>query len=399
LPDSSPFSFSLPTRVRFGEGELQALPAEVVALGVRRPLFVTDSRLAKADPFRQILEECRLAGLTIEVWDGVVPNPTDASVHEGRVRYRSAGCDGLVGYGGGSAIDTAKAIGVLASSRGEEIQAYFEPSPAPIAVLPPLIAVPTTSGTGSEVTWVAIITSSRTGRKAVIRHRALVPALSIVDPTLAYSMPRELTTYTGLDAFSHAVETYTSRLESPISDLLAFRSMDLIVHALPWAVHDGTDHEARYRISLAATMSGIAFTNSMLHTGHHISHVFTSRYHLPHGLACILTIPAMLAYLRPVLGTKVARLAQLFGAPRDLPQGEAEVWAVEGIQKFVADVGVPSMEEVSGDIPAAIPGLVAEILEHGPNPFSPRAMDAEAYTWILERTFDTAASLSDWPGG
>jgi alcohol dehydrogenase class IV len=97
LPDSSPFSFSLPTRIRFGAGELQALPAEVVALGVQRPLFVTDSSLARTSPFRQAVEECRLAGLTVEVWDGVVPNPTDASVHEGRVRYRSAGCDGLVG--------------------------------------------------------------------------------------------------------------------------------------------------------------------------------------------------------------------------------------------------------------------------------------------------------------
>ena len=221
---------------------------------------------------------------------------------------------------------------------------------------------------------------------------------SSVDPALTYSMPRDLTSPTGLDAFSHAIETYTSRLETPFSEALAFRSMEIIVDALPWAVRDGTDHKARYRMSLAATMAGIAFTNSMLHTGHHISHVLTSRYHLSHGLACILTIPAMLAYLRPVLGEKIAGLARLFGAPQDLPQDRAEVWAVEGVQKLVADAGIPSMEEVSGDTAAAIPDLVAKVVEHGPNPFSPRAMDAEAYTWILERTFDTGHSLSDWPG-
>ena len=398
--DSSPhpFSFSLPTRVRLGVGELQALAGEARALGIERPLLVTDSFLVETAPVRQAVQDCRAAGLAVEVWDGVVPNPTDGSVHEGWARYVSAGCDGLIGYGGGSSIDTAKAIGVLSSSGGEGIQAYFQPEPAAIAPLPPLIAVPTTAGTGSEVTWVSIVTSSARGRKAVIRDRALFPAVSIVDPSLTFSMPRDLTTYTGLDAFSHAVETYTSRLQAPFSETLAFRSMELIVDALPGAVRDGTDPEARYRMSLAATMAGIAFTNSMLHTGHHISHVLTSRYHLPHGLACILTIPAMLAYLRPAVGAKIARLASLFGAPHDLSQDQAEVWAVEGVRAFISEVGIPSIEAISGDTGASIPGLVAEIVEHGSNPFSPRPMDAEAYTWVLARTFDTGESLADWPG-
>ena len=392
------FSFSLPTRVRFGAGELRALAEEALALRIRRPLLVTDSFLVGTTQLRGAVEDCRAAGVAVEVWDGVVPNPTDTSVHEGWARYRSAGCDGLIGYGGGSSIDTAKAIGVLASSGGEDIQAYFLPEPTVIAPLPPLIAVPTTAGTGSEVTWVSIVTSSDTGRKAVIRDSALFPVVSLVDPALTYSMPQDLTRYTGLDAFSHAVETYTSRLRAPFSELLAFRSMELIVEALPRAVRDGTDNQARDRMSLAATMAGTAFTNSMLHTGHHISHILTYRYHLSHGLACILTIPAMLAYLRPVLGAKVARLAQLFGAPHETRQDEAEVWAVEGVRQFIAEVGVPPVEVVSGATAAAIPALVAEIVEHGPNPFSPREMDAEAYTWILERTFDTGKSLSDWPG-
>jgi alcohol dehydrogenase len=393
-----PFSFSLPTRVRFGVGELRALAGETRALGMERPLLVTDSVLVKAPQVRQAVQDCRTAGLALEAWDGVVPNPTDACVHEGWVQYRSSGCDGLIACGGGSSIDTAKAIGVLASGGQGEIQAFFQPEPASIGPLPPLIALPTTAGTGSEVTWVSIITSSATGRKAVIRDRALFPAVSLVDPTLTYSMPQDLTRNTGLDAFSHAVETYTSRLQAPFSELLAFRSMELIVEALPRAVRDGTDNQARDRMSLAATMAGTAFTNSMLHTGHHISHILTYRYHLSHGLACVLTIPAMLAYLRPVLGAKVARLAQLFGAPHDIPRDEAEVWAVEGVRQFIAEVGVPPVEVVSGATAAAIPSLVAEIVEHGPNPFSPREMDAEAYTWILERTFDTGKSLSDWPG-
>ncbi len=393
-----PFSFSLPTRVRFGVGELQALAGESRGLGIKRPLLVTDSFLVNTSLLHQAVQDCRAAGLAVEVWDGVVPNPTDGSVHEGWARYCSSDCDGLIGCGGGSSIDTAKAIGVLASSGRGEIQAYFQPEPASIAPLPPLIAVPTTAGTGSEVTWVSIVTSSATGRKAVIRDRALFPAVSIVDPTLTYSMPRDLTRYTGLDALSHAIETYTSRLQAPFSETLAFRSMELIVDALPRAVRDGTDHKARHQMSLAATMAGIAFTNSMLHTSHHIGHVLTSRYHLSHGLACILTIPAMLAYLRPVVGAKIAKLAPLFGAPHDLSQGKAEVWALQAVQAFIFEVGVSSIEAISGDTAAAIPGLVAEIVEHGPNPFSPRAMDAAAYTWVLERTFDTGKSLADWPG-
>jgi alcohol dehydrogenase len=365
-----PFSFSLPTRVRFGVGELRALAGETRALGMERPLLVTDSVLVKAPQVRQAVQDCRTAGLALEAWDGVVPNPTDACVHEGWVQYRSSGCDGLIACGGGSSIDTAKAIGVLASGGQGEIQAFFQPEPASIGPLPPLIALPTTAGTGSEVTWVSIITSSATGRKAVIRDRALFPAVSIVDPALTYSMPPDLTSHTGLDAFSHAVETYTSRLQAPFSETLAFRSMELIVDALPRAVREGMDHKARYRMSMAATMAGMAFTNSMLHTGHHISHVLTSRYHFPHGLACILTIPAMLAYLRPAVGAKIARLAPLFGAPPDLSQERAEVWAVQGVRAFISEVGVPSIETISGDTGAAIPGLVAEQLGGGSERFA-----------------------------
>ncbi|MFN2241880.1 MAG: iron-containing alcohol dehydrogenase family protein, partial [Anaerolineae bacterium] len=184
MPESSSFSFTLPTRVHFGEGEVHALPAEAAALRFRRPLVVTDAHLAAADPSLSAMRACRAAGLDVQVWEGVVPNPTDSSVHEGLAQYRSRGCDGLVALGGGSAIDTAKAIGVLVAGGGQEIGAYFEPDPAPIAPLPPLIALPTTAGTGSEVTWVSIVTSSRTGRKAVIRNRALFPAVSIVDPAL-----------------------------------------------------------------------------------------------------------------------------------------------------------------------------------------------------------------------
>jgi alcohol dehydrogenase len=398
VPELSSFSFTLPTRVRFGVGEVHALPAEARALGLHRPLVVTDAHLAASDPFQSAMQACRLAGLEVQVWEGVVPNPTDTSVQEGWARFRSWGCDGLVAFGGGSAIDTAKAIGVLAASGEQEIWAYFEPDPAPIAPLPPLIALPTTAGTGSEVTWVAIVTSSHTGRKAVIRNRALFPAVSIVDPALTVTMPQELTVHTGLDAFSHAIETYTSRQQAPVSEPLAFKSIELILESLPRAVRDGFDGQARRQMSLAATMAGIAFTNSMLHTGHHVSHVLTSRYHLPHGLACILTIPAMLAYLRPAVGDKIARLAPLFGAPNDLSQDQAEVWVVEGVRSFISEVGVPGMGEITGDSATAIPGLVAEILEHGSNPFSPRPMDAGAYTWVLERTFDTGKSLGDWPG-
>jgi alcohol dehydrogenase class IV len=222
--------------------------------------------------------------------------------------------------------------------------------------------------------------------------------MSIVDPVLTHSMPAELTTNTGFDAFSHAAETYTSGMRAPVSEPLACRSMGMIVAALPRAVRDGADAEARNQMSMAATMAGIAFTNGGLHSGHHMSHILTSRYHLPHGLACILTIPAMLAYIRPVCMERVASLAPLFGAPPDLPPEEASVRAAVELRALMDVVGVPSMEEATGDTPEAIPGLVAGIVAHGPNPFSPRPMDAEGYTWILERTFDTGAQFSDWPG-
>jgi alcohol dehydrogenase len=388
VTNPDPFSFQLPTQVRFGESEIRALPELARELGLTRPLLVTGSFSVRTPPLHRAAKACQAAGVLVEVWDGVVPNPTDTSVREGLAVYQSAGCDGLIGYGGGSAIDTAKAIGVLVAAGADVIANYCWPDPAPIPPLPPLIAVPTTAGTGSEVSWVSIVTLEAWGRKAVLRDPSLFPAVALVDPALTHSMPPSLTAHTGFDAFTHAIETFTSGLEAPVSDPLAWRSMELIVEALPRAVRDGADRGARYRMSLAATMAGIAFTNGGLHSGHYLSHVLTARYGLPHGLACILTIPALMEYIWPARPRKMVRLAQLFGASSALAPETAAQWVSAGLRKLMTVAGVPSMVQATGDTAAATPALVEEAMSAGPELFSPRPMDAEAYHWVLTRAFE-----------
>ena len=389
------FDFTLPTSVIFGEGTSELLADQVVRLGMERPLLVTDSFVAGTPELERAAKGCAELGVSVEVWDGVRPNAPDRSVEAGLMRYLEASCDGLIGYGGGSSIDTAKGIGVLASTDGV-LSDYFLPDGAPVADLPPLLAVPTTAGTGSEVTHVAVIKDVEKGEKFAIRHPALRPSACIVDPLLTESMPPPLTIATGLDALSHALECFTSTRAGPISDVLAWRSLELIARALPEAIREGANLEARADMSLAATLAGIAFSNSALHIGHRLSKAITGRYHVPHGLACGLTMPAMLSFIESARAGKVTRIAQLFGSDDDLRVAETGAGGV-CLRRWMDEVGVPTIEDATGGTAADIPELAAAAVARGPNETSPRSMDFGGYAWILERTFQTEASLGDSP--
>lgn len=347
-----PFQYEAPpTRIQFGAGVAASLGTQALSLGMQRVMLVCDAALAQSEPCRSAVATLEEAGIGVLLYTDVVLDPNDASVERAAAHYRDSGADGIVALGGGSAMDTAKALGVLISAGAEQIAPFYlgagDRTPHGI---PPLICMPTTAGTGSEVTPIAVVTESGSNRKMVVRHPSIAPAVALVDPLLTLTMPPKLTAATGMDALSHVVESITSKLANPPSTALALDVIPRIVEALPRAVADGGDIEARTAMSYAATAAGLAFVSARLHLGHAVGHSLGTAYHLPHGLACIVCMPAIMAFLAPALPTQIAQIAGAFGvAAADLP---------EALDDLMRRCGIPRLGAALGSEPVAIPSLI-----------------------------------------
>jgi alcohol dehydrogenase class IV len=358
--------------VEFGQGVAEKLGAAAAARGIRHALLVTDPALAGGDACAAALQSLRAAGVAASVYGEVVLDPDAASVERAAAAYRSSGADGLVALGGGSAMDTAKALGVLVESGAARIAPFYSGGSEAIRGIPPLICLPTTAGTGSEVTFVAIVTDD--GRKMLLRDPMLAPALALVDPTLTLSMPPRLSASTGLDALAHALEALTSALASPPCDALALDAIAHIAEALPQAVARGDDLAARTAMSLAALEAGIAFLNARVHLGHAVGHSLGTAFKLPHGFACAACLPAITRFLLPASGPALTRAAAALG----VPSADAVPGAVAELMERCA---APRLAALAGVGPADIPRLVALVEGEqrliGLSPRRPSAADWE----------------------
>lgn len=319
----SSFHMHTPTAVEFGVGVAAKVGRRAAALGMRHAMIVTDSALAASPMCAALQQSLQEAGVTTTVYSDVMLDPDDASVERATATYRASGANGLVALGGGSAMDTAKALGVLAVGGGDAIAPYYFGGAEAVRGIPPLICMPTTAGTGSEVTFVAIVTAD--GEKRLVRDPLLAPRLALIDPALTVSMPPKLTAATGMDALSHALEAMTSTLANPASDALAVDAIGRIARALPRAVAQGDDMEARSEMSLSAYMAGMAFLNGRVHLGHAVGHSFGVAFKMAHGLACIVCMPALLDFLVPSCGPELARIAAAFGRPAEAAEAPRAV--------------------------------------------------------------------------
>jgi alcohol dehydrogenase class IV len=357
------FTFSIPTTVVFGLGGLTQLGAHAKGLGFTRPLIVTDKIMARADGMQRAGAALKDAGLDGVVWDEIAAEPTDTLITEGVRRYRAERCDGLIGFGGGSAMDTAKGIGVLAVGGDDDPTPYQRFGTKTPTGCVPVIAIPTTAGTGSEVTSVSVFTSQRTGHKLPIRHPSLLPRIALVDPLLMMSMPPKVTMATGIDALSHATECFTLVREHPFCDTLALEAMRLIVQNLPTAVQKGGDENARSKMALAATMAGTAFEVGGLQF-HAYAQALGAKYHAAHGVTCGIALRAGLVQILPTATAKLARMAPAFGIDtRGLTDVQAAEKAVTAANAFISDMGIPKVTEATPATAADIPMLLTETLE------------------------------------
>lgn len=284
------FEFHCPTKIVCGRHALDKLPDELEARGVTHPLVMTDAGLVKLGVTAKLTGVLDAAGVSYDVFDQVPPDSSMDVVNEVARLYQQRGCDGFVAIGGGSVIDTTKGAAASLSCAGVDF-ATLQGSEILRADLPPFIAVPTTAGTGSEVTLVAVVADTQKHAKLSFTSYKLVPHVAILDPALTASLPPKLTATTGMDALTHAIEAYTSIQKNPVSDAFAVKAIELIAANLPVACREGSDVEARTNLALASLMAGAAFSNAMVGVVHAIGHSLGGLCRIPHGQAMMMLLP------------------------------------------------------------------------------------------------------------
>lgn len=353
------FRFHTSTPVQFGVGLADKLGTHAQKLGLRHALLVTDAALAQTEMVARAQRSLRDADVAVTLYSDVALDPDAASIKRGADALQASGADGLVALGGGSAMDSAKAMAVLVADGTDDATEYATVTGTrAIPPIMPLICLPTTSGTGSEVTNVAVVTDPMANMKRSLVSPYLAPSLALVDPALTVSMPPRLTASTGMDALSHAVETMTTVFANPVSDALALPAIELIGRYLERAVEDGNDIEAREGMSLAALMAGLAFPSGLLHMGHAVGHALGTAYHTPHGLACTVALPAALTFIETAVAEPLDRVRRaLLVSGRFSPDQTAP----EMIRALYQRVGLPGLASAIGVTRDDLP-MVADLV-------------------------------------
>ncbi|HGY1051135.1 iron-containing alcohol dehydrogenase [Aeromonas salmonicida] len=311
------YDFFCPVKLMAGEQALEQLAGELAGLGARRPLLLTDkgvSGTGLATLLANVLAEGELP--VADIWDEIPADSSTAVVERIAAHYRELECDSLVALGGGSVIDTAKAVNILASMGGDRLLDYAGAG-CLTRPLQPLAVVPTTAGTGSEVTLVAVIKDEASGRKVPFTSPFLLPQLAVLDPRLTQGLPLNITAATAMDAMTHAIEAFIGNAKNPVSDALALMAIEKIANALPKVLQSPQDKQLRLQLAEGSTLAGMAFSNSMVGLVHALGHSLGARCHLPHGLCMNLFLPTVLDYNRPGIDPELARLLlPLVGAER-----------------------------------------------------------------------------------
>ena len=383
-------SFEVPTVVKHGLGAVANLADECKTLNMTRPLLVTDSGLVQAGIVAEATKILKSQGVGFVLFDQVIANPPISLVDQGAEVYRNEGCDGLIGLGGGSSMDTAKAIGVVVS-HGGSIRAYEWADPNPITRrIPPLITVPTTSGTGSEVTLWAVITDPDRQIKYNVGGTPLIGAhVALIDPRLSLGLPATVTAGTGMDALAHAIECFTCAYAQPWPDAVALLAMEYVNDYLRPAYQTGDNEEARYKMSMAAMLGGMAYGTESAGAAHAMSQTAGGvRSDVPHGPLTAWLLGPVVEYNHTGEPEKFARIAQALGQnTHGLPTWKTAEKAVDAVYRLIDDLNIPSLQQL-GFTEDQIP-LLAELAFNDPQTIgNPREIDYEGYAQVYQRAFD-----------
>ncbi|MGN4979660.1 iron-containing alcohol dehydrogenase [Aeromonas sp. 95A] len=389
------YDFFCPVKLLAGEQALEQLASELASLGARCPLLLTDKGVnatGLATLLANVLAEGELP--VAAIWDEIPADSSTAVVERIAKRYRELDCDSLVALGGGSVIDTAKAVNILTSMGGDHLLDY---SGAGCLTRPlkPLAVVPTTAGTGSEVTLVAVIKDEASGRKVPFTSPFLLPQLAVLDPRLTQGLPLNITAATAMDAMTHAIEAFIGTAKNPVSDALALMAVEKIASALPQIIHDPQNKQLRLQLAEGSTLAGMAFSNSMVGLVHALGHSLGARCHLPHGLCMNLFLPTVLDYNRPEVDNELARLllplvgAERFAATPAHQRAEATITAIRTLRDTLWQaVKLPRTMSEAG---VSDRSLLTEIRDLAVNDgallFNRKDADREQLLTLLERAW------------
>jgi len=338
-------TFLMPAKILIGSGASEQVGEEAKKLGLKKSLIVTDKIMVRLNALAGIQRSLEKNGIGYTIFDGAAVEPTLEIVQAGLKSYRENQCDFLLAVGGGSPIDAAKAVSIMLTNPGS-IENYMGAGKVPYAGVP-LIAIPTTAGTGSEVTQVVIITDAARNVKMLISTPFVIPRVAIVDPLLTLSCPRGLTATIGLDALTHAVEAYVSLKAQPLTDIYCISAIKLISGNLRSAWADGNNVEAREKVMLGAFQAGIAFSNSSVALVHGMSRPIGAYFHVPHGASNAVLLKTIMEFSVTGNPARYAQIAQAMGedisGKTDL---EGARLAVKSVDQLTRDLQVPSMQEL-----------------------------------------------------
>lgn len=385
---SKTYEFRAPPIIHFGLGCLKKVGSEAVRFG-KRPLLVSDQSMQKAGYVEQALEQLKAGGVEAAVYDQVNAEPTDKIVDEGLLIYKKNKCDMVIGLGGGSPIDAAKTIAVMATNPVKVTEFVgLNKISNPGA---PIIAIPTTAGTGSEVTRFMVITDTARDIKMVSVSDYLMPKVAIIDPLLTLSMPRWVAASTAVDALTHAIESYISRKAHPLTEILALEAIRMLGAYLRRAWANPEDLEAKNYVMLASSVAGMAFANSSVAMVHGLSRPIGAYFHVPHGLSNAILLPLVMEFSRVASPQKFVKMAEAMGEHiEELTEMEAAQSAVEAVRQLCDDIEIPSATELNlkqEDFMRLAPKMAEDALASGSPENNPRRPTKEEIVEIYAKLF------------
>lgn len=378
------FEFVLPTKIRYGAGMLKVLGEELRSLGAKRVMIITDRGLVKAGMAKRITEIIEGEGMNFIIYDEIEANPKDYNVEACAEKAGLEAIDTIVAFGGGSPIDAAKAVAVLAK-QGGKVRDYQGKGKIKDDCLP-IITIPTTAGTGSEVTFSSVITDTKEKFKFTIKSTAIAARTAIVDPELTLTVPPMITAATGIDALTHAIEGYTANCTEPIAEAVGLYAVEYIAPNIAEAVKNGGNIKARDKMMMGSLLAGLSFSHADVASVHCMAEALGSMYDAPHGMCNAILLPYVMEYNLPAAEYKYARIARAMGI-EEKDDHAAAMKGIEHIKKLSKEIGLPGIRSLNVNTEDF--GLLAEMsVKNGSNDSNPRKMTKEEYVMLFNKAYN-----------
>lgn len=380
------YQFQTPTKIISGIGSTAEIIKELNDLHAKKVLLITDPGLVQAGVAQQVVEMLKQAAVEVEIFDAVEPDPSIQVATKAAEMAKNVKANVLIALGGGSAIDTAKSAALLVTNGGY-LKDYAGVNKVVKPILP-LIAVPTTAGTGSEVTIFAVMSDPEKQEKFTISSALIAPAVAVLDPLLTLKLPPSVTAFTGMDALTHAIEAFTSSIAQPATDALALSAIKLVLKHLPVAVGRGDNIKARDGMLQASLLAGIAFNNAFLGLAHAIASPLGGHFHVPHGLANAVMLPYVMEYNLPTAVRRYAEIGRALGlqAVGDTPRAVAEK-TVAAITQLARDINIPEKLSNIGAKEELLPLVARDALKSIQLKFNVRNASEKEILALLQKAY------------